>query len=187
VDRAPDYESGGQEFESLGARQHLAPIFRAKNTAVLRNLQGASSRQFSAYALVHRRVVGVSARQRSTFVREMPNPYDRLKLEIVGSCFALHLANGRAPRMPKLLASTATKWPLRIPHSEWRASNCRLMTAAHRTLPFGTLVQVCHSGCSPSGLMVAAPLHAADTSIVTGRGRGGWAEPDRARYAGVPL
>ena len=25
--------------------------------------------------------------------------------------------------------------------------NCAGMTAAHRTLPFGTLVQVCHSGC----------------------------------------
>ena len=25
--------------------------------------------------------------------------------------------------------------------------NCGSMTAAHRTLPFGTLVQVCHSGC----------------------------------------
>ena len=36
----PNYESGGQEFESLRARQHLAPTFRAKNTAILRNLQG---------------------------------------------------------------------------------------------------------------------------------------------------
>jgi hypothetical protein len=26
LDRAPDYESGGQEFESLRARQHLAAI-----------------------------------------------------------------------------------------------------------------------------------------------------------------
>ena len=25
--------------------------------------------------------------------------------------------------------------------------NCSAMTAAHRTLPFGTLVRVCHSGC----------------------------------------
>jgi rare lipoprotein A (peptidoglycan hydrolase) len=25
--------------------------------------------------------------------------------------------------------------------------NCAAMTAAHRTLPFGTLVTVCHSGC----------------------------------------
>jgi rare lipoprotein A len=25
--------------------------------------------------------------------------------------------------------------------------NCAAMTAAHRTLPFGTLVEVCHSGC----------------------------------------
>jgi rare lipoprotein A len=25
--------------------------------------------------------------------------------------------------------------------------NCAAMTAAHRTLPFGTLVQVCHNGC----------------------------------------
>ena len=25
--------------------------------------------------------------------------------------------------------------------------NCAAMTAAHRTLPFGTLVQVCHDGC----------------------------------------
>lgn len=25
--------------------------------------------------------------------------------------------------------------------------NCGAMTAAHRTLPFGTLVEVCHSGC----------------------------------------
>jgi hypothetical protein len=45
-DRASDYESGGREFESLRARQHLAPTFRAKNTANLRNLQGTSSRQF---------------------------------------------------------------------------------------------------------------------------------------------
>src|ERR1700688_4138477 len=41
LDRAPDYESGGREFESLRARQHLAPSYRAKNTAILRNLQGA--------------------------------------------------------------------------------------------------------------------------------------------------
>ena len=26
LDRAPDYESGGQEFESLRARQHLSAI-----------------------------------------------------------------------------------------------------------------------------------------------------------------
>jgi rare lipoprotein A len=25
--------------------------------------------------------------------------------------------------------------------------NCGAMTAAHRTLPFGTLIQVCHNGC----------------------------------------
>jgi rare lipoprotein A len=25
--------------------------------------------------------------------------------------------------------------------------NCEAMTAAHRTLPFGTLIQVCHNGC----------------------------------------
>jgi rare lipoprotein A len=25
--------------------------------------------------------------------------------------------------------------------------NCAAMTAAHRTLPFGTLVRVCHDGC----------------------------------------
>jgi peptidoglycan lytic transglycosylase len=25
--------------------------------------------------------------------------------------------------------------------------NCAAMTAAHRTLPFGTLVRVCHNGC----------------------------------------
>jgi rare lipoprotein A len=25
--------------------------------------------------------------------------------------------------------------------------NCAAMTAAHRTLPFGTLVEVCHRGC----------------------------------------
>lgn len=25
--------------------------------------------------------------------------------------------------------------------------NCAAMTAAHRTLPFGTLVEVCHDGC----------------------------------------
>jgi hypothetical protein len=35
-----DYESGVQEFESLRARQHLAPTYRAKNTAILRDLQG---------------------------------------------------------------------------------------------------------------------------------------------------
>jgi rare lipoprotein A len=27
------------------------------------------------------------------------------------------------------------------------ARNCGAMTAAHRTLPFGTRVRVCHSGC----------------------------------------
>jgi hypothetical protein len=31
-DRAAIYESGGQEFESLRARQYLAPGFRAKIT-----------------------------------------------------------------------------------------------------------------------------------------------------------
>jgi rare lipoprotein A len=25
--------------------------------------------------------------------------------------------------------------------------NCAAMTAAHRTLPFGTLLRVCHNGC----------------------------------------
>jgi hypothetical protein len=37
---APNYESGGREFESLRARQHLAPIFRAKNIRFSRFLQG---------------------------------------------------------------------------------------------------------------------------------------------------
>jgi hypothetical protein len=40
VSGAATYKSGGQEFESLRARQHLAPTFRAKNTVILRNLQG---------------------------------------------------------------------------------------------------------------------------------------------------
>jgi hypothetical protein len=40
VSGAADYESGGREFESLRARQHLEPAYRAKNTAILRNLQG---------------------------------------------------------------------------------------------------------------------------------------------------
>ena len=31
LDRAPDYESGGQEFESLRARHYLASRFRAEN------------------------------------------------------------------------------------------------------------------------------------------------------------
>ena len=33
----------------------------------------------------------------------------------------------------------------RTANGEWL--NCNAMTAAHRTLPFGTLIQVCHSGC----------------------------------------
>ena len=36
-----DYESGGQEFESLRARQHLATTYRAKITSLLRDLQGS--------------------------------------------------------------------------------------------------------------------------------------------------
>src|SRR5262245_1787531 len=40
LDRAPDYESGGQEFESLRARQHLAAVFRKKFSRFLRILQG---------------------------------------------------------------------------------------------------------------------------------------------------
>jgi hypothetical protein len=44
----------GREFESLRARQHLAPTFRAKNTAVLRNLQATQARaNFARNALVH--------------------------------------------------------------------------------------------------------------------------------------
>jgi hypothetical protein len=39
----PDYESGGQEFESLRARQHLATTYRAKIMALLRDLQGSQS------------------------------------------------------------------------------------------------------------------------------------------------
>ena len=38
---APDYESGGQEFESLRARQHLATAYRAKIIGLLRDLQGS--------------------------------------------------------------------------------------------------------------------------------------------------
>ena len=38
---APDYESGGQEFESLRARQHLATTYRAKIIGLLRYLQGS--------------------------------------------------------------------------------------------------------------------------------------------------
>ena len=61
-DGAPDYEFGGQEFESLRARQHLAPIFRAKNTAILRNLQGTNlATNFAPNALVRRSVVGAKA------------------------------------------------------------------------------------------------------------------------------
>jgi len=36
-----DYESGGQEFESLRARQHLATAYRAKIIGLLRDLQGS--------------------------------------------------------------------------------------------------------------------------------------------------
>jgi hypothetical protein len=38
---APDYESGGQEFESLRARQYLVTTYRAKNISLLRVLQGS--------------------------------------------------------------------------------------------------------------------------------------------------
>ena len=37
----PDYESGGQELESLRARQHLATTYRAKIIGLLRYLQGS--------------------------------------------------------------------------------------------------------------------------------------------------
>src|SRR5437879_11758900 len=40
LDRAPDYESGGQEFESLRARHYLATTYRAKIIGLLRDLQG---------------------------------------------------------------------------------------------------------------------------------------------------
>ena len=43
LDRAPDYESGGQEFESLRARQDLTPASRARIICLLRFLQGSSS------------------------------------------------------------------------------------------------------------------------------------------------
>jgi rare lipoprotein A len=33
------------------------------------------------------------------------------------------------------------------PTASGEALNCRAMTAAHRTFPFGTLVRVCHNGC----------------------------------------
>jgi hypothetical protein len=38
-----DYESGGQEFESLRARQHLATTYRARTIGLLRGLQGSRS------------------------------------------------------------------------------------------------------------------------------------------------
>ena len=38
---ASDYESGGQEFESLRARHYLATTYRAKITGLLRHLQGS--------------------------------------------------------------------------------------------------------------------------------------------------
>jgi hypothetical protein len=93
LDRAPDYESGGREFESLRARQHLAPTYRTKNTAVLRNLQGTEL--VPILRLMHSCIGQWLAPGLATgmvaidIVQELPNPYDRLKLEIVGSCFAL--------------------------------------------------------------------------------------------------
>ena len=34
-----------------------------------------------------------------------------------------------------------------FPSANGERVNCSAMTAAHRTLPFGSLVTVCHSGC----------------------------------------
>ena len=36
---------------------------------------------------------------------------------------------------------------MRPSHSQWGTLNCAELTAAHRTLAFGTRVRVCHSGC----------------------------------------
>ena len=54
LDRAPDYESGGQEFESLRARQHLATTYRAKIIGLLRDLQGSSVRKWTLVTAIRR-------------------------------------------------------------------------------------------------------------------------------------
>jgi len=57
-----NYESGGQRFESVRARQYLATTFRSKNTAILRNFARNRVRaNFAADAVVHRAVFGATA------------------------------------------------------------------------------------------------------------------------------
>ena len=43
--------------------------------------------------------------------------------------------------------------------------NCSAMTAAHRTLPFGARVRVCHKGCVVVRINDRGPGFAADTLI----------------------
>jgi hypothetical protein len=43
--------------------------------------------------------------------------------------------------------------------------NCSAMTAAHRRLPFGARVRVCHSGCVTVRINDRAPLSEVGTSI----------------------
>ena len=49
--------------------------------------------------------------------------------------------------MRKLLVSMAAPTDVVSRTANGERVNCSAMTAAHRTLPFGSLVTVCHRGC----------------------------------------
>jgi hypothetical protein len=49
-----NYESGGQEFESLRVRHYLATTYRAKIIALLRDLQGSSVRKWTLVTAIRR-------------------------------------------------------------------------------------------------------------------------------------
>src|SRR5215472_5531593 len=58
------------------------------------------------------------------------------------ACMAINAAH---PEVASIYSGSDGRCGSRIANGE--RVNCSAMTAAHRTLPFGSLVTVCHRGC----------------------------------------
>jgi hypothetical protein len=117
-----NYESGGREFESLRAREYLAPDFRAKN----RHFTEFTRSELAPIFLLMRScagvVVGAGAEgwQRSTIVHEMPNPYDQIKQQIVGSVSHVPGEQPAAERCDGSISEQHKGWRLRMTRSRSR-------------------------------------------------------------------
>ena len=77
------------------------------------------------------------------FQKEVRRSY--VKFSIVSTALVLAVSSVTSAEVASIYGGSDGHCGSRTANGE--RLNCAAMTAAHRTLPFGTLVEVCHSGC----------------------------------------